>query len=149
MEEFTKDRYGADVLKVEVPVNMKFVEGTQAFAGEKAYYASGSDGPRSGAPRKSRRSRSSTCLPASATPSSPRRWSWPARPGTRFSGRPVRPRDVEGRYRGVREAGWDGLPGVAGRSGVKNIENVNAKLKTAQPWFEFYGAKSADELASK
>ena len=33
--------------------------------------------------------------------------------------------------------------------GVKNIENVNAKLKTARPWFEFYGAKSADELASK
>jgi hypothetical protein len=26
---------------------------------------------------------------------------------------------------------------------------VNAKLKTARPWFEFYGAKSADELASK
>ena len=33
--------------------------------------------------------------------------------------------------------------------GVKNIENVNAKLKTARPWFEFYGAKSADELATK
>src|SRR3954447_17513650 len=37
MEEFTKDQYGADVLKVEVPVNMKFVEGTKAFAGQKAY----------------------------------------------------------------------------------------------------------------
>ena len=31
--------------------------------------------------------------------------------------------------------------------GVKNIENVNAHLKAAHPWFEFYGAKSADELA--
>jgi tagatose 1,6-diphosphate aldolase len=31
--------------------------------------------------------------------------------------------------------------------GVKNIENVNARLKAAHPWFEFYGAKSADELA--
>ena len=30
---------------------------------------------------------------------------------------------------------------------MKNIENVNAGLKTAHPWFEFYGAKSADELA--
>ena len=30
--------------------------------------------------------------------------------------------------------------------GVKNIENVNARLKPAHPWFEFYGAKSADEL---
>src|SRR5690606_39756585 len=27
MEEFSKDRYGVDVMKVEVPVNMQFVEG--------------------------------------------------------------------------------------------------------------------------
>ena len=37
MREFGKDRYGVDVLKVEVPVNMKFVEGTKSFAGQKAY----------------------------------------------------------------------------------------------------------------
>src|SRR4051812_15536251 len=37
MREFTKDRYGVDVLKVEVPINMKFVEGTKAFAGSGAY----------------------------------------------------------------------------------------------------------------
>src|SRR5580704_11865072 len=33
MQEFTKERYGVDVLKVELPINMKFVEGTKAFAG--------------------------------------------------------------------------------------------------------------------
>lgn len=37
MEEFGKERYGVDVLKVEVPVQMEFVEGTAAFKGEKAY----------------------------------------------------------------------------------------------------------------
>lgn len=37
MAEFSKPRYGVDVLKVEVPVNMKFVEGTQAFSGTAAY----------------------------------------------------------------------------------------------------------------
>src|SRR5215211_5454154 len=37
MEEFSKLRYGVDVLKVEVPVNMKFVEGTRAFGGQAAY----------------------------------------------------------------------------------------------------------------
>src|SRR5437868_11642197 len=37
MEEFSKDRYGVDVLKVEIPVNMKFVEGAKSFAGQKAY----------------------------------------------------------------------------------------------------------------
>src|SRR5215467_13912513 len=37
MKEFSKDRYGVDVLKVEVPVNMKFVEGAKIYAGQKAY----------------------------------------------------------------------------------------------------------------
>jgi tagatose 1,6-diphosphate aldolase len=31
--------------------------------------------------------------------------------------------------------------------GVKNIENVNARLKPARPWYSFYGVKSADQLA--
>ena len=37
MAEFGKERYGVDVLKVEVPIEMAFVEGTRAFKGEKAY----------------------------------------------------------------------------------------------------------------
>jgi tagatose 1,6-diphosphate aldolase len=37
MAEFSKARYGVDVLKVEVPVEMSFVEGTRAYRGEKAY----------------------------------------------------------------------------------------------------------------
>src|ERR671938_117118 len=37
MREFTKDRYGVDVMKVEVPINMKYVEGAKAFGGQKAY----------------------------------------------------------------------------------------------------------------
>ena len=37
MAEFSKPRYGVDVLKVEVPVNMKFVAGTQSFGGQAAY----------------------------------------------------------------------------------------------------------------
>src|SRR6266404_8637855 len=34
MKEFSKDRYGVDVLKVEVPVNMKYVDGSKAYAGQ-------------------------------------------------------------------------------------------------------------------
>ncbi len=30
MAEFTKERYGVDVMKVEIPINMKFVEGAEA-----------------------------------------------------------------------------------------------------------------------
>src|SRR6201987_5002459 len=37
MAEFTKEKYGVDVLKVEVPINMKFVEGTKSYKGQKAY----------------------------------------------------------------------------------------------------------------
>lgn len=37
MAEFSKPQYGVDVLKVEVPVNMKYVEGTRAHSGETAY----------------------------------------------------------------------------------------------------------------
>lgn len=37
MAEFSRPRYGVDVLKVEVPVNMKFVAGTAAFSGTAAY----------------------------------------------------------------------------------------------------------------
>ena len=35
--EFTKDRYGVDVMKVEVPVNMKFVDGATSHTGQRAY----------------------------------------------------------------------------------------------------------------
>jgi tagatose 1,6-diphosphate aldolase len=37
MKEFSKDRYGVDVLKVEVPIVMEFVEGTKAYKGISAY----------------------------------------------------------------------------------------------------------------
>ncbi len=37
MSEFGKAKYNVDVLKVEVPVQMKFVAGTRAFGGEQAY----------------------------------------------------------------------------------------------------------------
>ena len=37
MAEFSKDRYGVDVMKVEIPVNMKFVEGTASYQGTKVY----------------------------------------------------------------------------------------------------------------
>ena len=35
--EFTRDRYGIDILKVEIPVNLRFVDGTQAFSGDEIY----------------------------------------------------------------------------------------------------------------
>ncbi len=37
MAEFSKPKYGVDVLKVEIPVNMQCVEGARAFGAAKAY----------------------------------------------------------------------------------------------------------------
>jgi tagatose 1,6-diphosphate aldolase len=146
MAEFTKDRYGVDVMKVEMPINMKFVEGTKAFGGQKAY-------SKEEALDHFRRTAEVATKPfiylsagvsnAEFTES----LELAAEAATRFSG------VLCGR------ATWkDGIP-VYGKQGakafhdwlesegVRNIENVNARLKPARPWFEFYGAKSADELA--
>jgi tagatose 1,6-diphosphate aldolase len=145
MEEFTKDRYGVDVMKVEVPINMKFVADANAFGGEKAY-------SKQEAMDHFRRAAGVATRPfiylsagvsnAEFTES----LELAAEAGTRFSG------VLCGR------ATWkDGIP-VYGKNGaaafrawlesegVKNIGNVNERLKPARPWFEFYGAKSADEL---
>lgn len=145
MAEFTKERYGADVLKVEVPVNMKFVEGARAFGGQKAY-------SKQEAMEHFRRAAGVSTRPfiyLSAGVSNAEfteALELAAEAGTRFSG------VLCGR------ATWkDGIPvygkqgGAAFRTwleseGVRNISNVNDHLKPARPWFEFYGAKSADEL---
>jgi tagatose 1,6-diphosphate aldolase len=39
MEEFSKHRYGVDVLKVELPINPAFVAGTRAFSGQGTAYS--------------------------------------------------------------------------------------------------------------
>jgi tagatose 1,6-diphosphate aldolase len=145
MQEFTKDRYGVDVMKVEVPVNLKFVEGTRAFGGQKVH-------TRQEAKDVFRRAADVATRPfiylsagvsnAEFTES----LELAGEAGTRFSG------VLCGR------ATWkDGISIYAKQGaaafrtwlqdqGVKNIENVNERLKPARPWFEFYGAKSADEL---
>lgn len=37
IEEFTQDKYGADALKLEVPISMAYTSGTRAYKGEQAY----------------------------------------------------------------------------------------------------------------
>ena len=145
MQEFTKDRYGVDVMKVEVPINMKYVEGSKSFGGTKAY-------TRDEAKDFFRRAADVATKPfiylsagvsnAEFTES----LELAAESGVRFSG------VLCGR------ATWkDGISvyakqgAVAFRKwleseGVRNINNVNASLAPAHPWFEFYGARSAGDL---
>ena len=146
MAEFTKDRYGVDVMKVEVPINMKFVEGTKAYGGEKAYTRDEAKQWFTKAATVATRPfiyLSAGVSNAEFTES----LELVAESGVKFSG------VLCGR------ATWkDGIP-VYGKqgaaafrqwlqtTGVANINNVNAALKAASPWFSFYGVNSADALA--
>jgi tagatose 1,6-diphosphate aldolase len=146
MEEFSRPQYGVDVLKVEVPVNMAFVAGTRACKGESAY-------TREEAKEHFRRAAAAAGQPfiyLSAGVSNDvfnETLELAAESGVNFSG------VLCGR------ATWkDGIP-VYGKKGigaledwladqgVKNIQNVNARLKAAKPWYTFYGALSPAALS--
>jgi tagatose 1,6-diphosphate aldolase len=146
MKEFTKDRYGVDVMKVEVPINMKYVESTKSYGGQKAY-------SKQEAMDHFRRAADVATRPfiyLSAGVSNAEfteALELAAEAGTKFSG------VLCGRATwkdGIAVYGKDGA--AAFRSwleseGVKNIQNVNRHLEPAHPWFTFYGAKSAEALA--
>jgi len=142
MEEFGKERYGVDVLKVEIPVNMKFVEGARSFAGQKAY-------TRQEALNWYRRCADVTAKPfiyLSAGVSNAEyieSLEFAAESGVKWNG------VLCGR------ATWkDGIAVYAKEGpqafrkwleteGVKNINNVNERLKAASPWYDKYGVKEA------
>jgi tagatose 1,6-diphosphate aldolase len=145
MAEFSKDRYGVDVLKVEVPINMKFVEGAKAFAGARAY---------------THDEAKKLFLDAAKAATKPFIYLSAGVSNAEFT-ESLAPASESGvRYAGVLcgRATWkDGIPVYAKQGpaafrawleskGVENIKNVNAALASASPWFSFYGATSADAL---
>jgi tagatose 1,6-diphosphate aldolase len=133
MAEFGKARYNVDVLKVEVPIEMSFVEGTRAFKGEKAY-------TRAEALQHFRDAEAMTHKPfiyLSAGVSNPvfiETLELAGESGTKYNG------VLCGR------ATWkDGIPIYATKgekafrdwletTGVENINNVNNALKSASSW---------------
>lgn len=145
MQEFTKDRYGVDVLKVEVPINMTYVEGTKTFGGQKAY-------TKQEAMDFFRRSADVTTKPfiyLSAGVSNnefTESLELAAEAGTRFSGVLCGRATWKDGIAVYGKQGPDAFKAWLLDKGVKNIQNVNDHLKPAHPWFAFYGAKSADEL---
>ncbi len=146
MAEFSKPHYSVDVLKVEAPVDMSFVEGTRAFKGAAAY-------TRQEAMRFFRESAAAAGRPfiyLSAGVSDDvfrETLELAAEAGTNFSG------VLCGR------ATWqDGIPLFAREGvqaleawledrGVKNIQALNALLATgAKPWWVMYGDKDDIEV---
>jgi tagatose 1,6-diphosphate aldolase len=148
MAQFTQDRYGVDVMKVEVPINMKFVEGAKAFSGAKAYTrqeAMGYFRDAAGVATKPFIYLSAGVSNAEFTES----LELAGESGVKFAG------VLCGR------ATWkDGIPVYAKQGveafrqwlktdGVKNINNVNDRLKAATPWFKFYGGKTEASVAAE
>jgi len=146
MAEFTKDRYGVDVLKVEVPINMKFVEGAKSFGGQKAY---------------TRDEAKQLFLKAAKAATRPFIYLSAGVSNAEFTEALALATESGVKYAGVLcgRATWkDGMPVYAKQGaaafrtwleteGVANIKNVNAALKSAVPWYSVYGATSAEALA--
>jgi tagatose 1,6-diphosphate aldolase len=146
VEEFSKPQYGVDVLKVEVPVNMAFLAGSKGWRGKSAY-------TREEAKEHFRRAAAAAKKPfiyLSAGVDNhifAEALELAAESGVNFSG------VLCGR------ATWkDGIPVYAKHGvkaledwlsdqGIKNIKNVNDRLKAAKPWFSSYGASFAAAFA--
>ena len=145
MREFSKDRYGVDVLKVEVPVNMAYAAGSQACQGDSVYSKQEAFGHFRAAAEAA--GRPFIYLSAGVTNDTfTESLEWAAEAGVSFSG------VLCGR------ATWqDAIPlyctkGVAALEdwlsgqGVENIGRINKRLEQATPWYRFYGADSAEDL---
>jgi tagatose 1,6-diphosphate aldolase len=146
MAEFTKDRYGVDVMKVEIPINMKFVEGAKSSAGGPAAY--------------SRDEAKRLFLDAAKVATKPFIYLSAGVSNAEFTESLALASESGVRFAGVLcgRATWkDGIPVYAKNGagafrkwleaqGVENINNVNAALAKASPWFSFHGVDSADGL---
>ncbi|MBV8205830.1 MAG: tagatose 1,6-diphosphate aldolase [Acidobacteria bacterium] len=138
MAEFTKDRYGVDVMKVEIPVNMKYVEGSRCYSGAAAY-------TRAEAMRH--------FLDAAGVATRPFIYLSAGVSNAEFTESLELAADSGVRFAGVLcgRATWkDGIPIYAKQGagafrkwleqeGVRNINNVNDRLKAATPWHSIYG----------
>jgi tagatose 1,6-diphosphate aldolase len=144
MAEFTKDRYGVDVMKVEVPINMKYVEGAKCYAGQKAY---------------SKQEAMNLFREAAHAATKPFIYLSAGVSNAEFTESLELAAEAGVKFNGVLcgRATWkEGIPIYAKQGadafrkwlqneGVKNINNVNDKLKAATPWFDMYGVQA--ELA--
>lgn len=146
--EFSKPEYRVDVLKVEIPVQLDFVEGTKAFKGTKAY-------SKTEAMEHSRRAAKAAQKPfiyLSAGVSNAQfleSLELAAEAGTDFNGVLCgRATWKEGIPVYARE-GLKALEEWLAEVGVKNIQALNERLKAATPWFKKFGAASAEELQKK
>src|ERR1700722_11747233 len=140
MQEFSKARYNVDVLKVEVPIVMEFVEGTKAFKGEAAY---------------SRKQAMQLFLDAAAVTTKPfiylsagvsnpvfiETLELAGESGVDFNGVLCGRATWKDGIKIYAEKGGKAFEAWLKDEGVKNISNVNDALKAATPWYSIYGVQ--------
>ncbi len=141
MQEFSQARYGVDILKVEVPVTMTYVEGTATFKGNKAY-------DRKEAMRLFQESAAVARVPfiyLSAGVSDDvfrETIELATEAGTPFSGVLCGRATWQDGIPVYATKGYDALVDWLSDRGVKNITALNQVLaKGAKPWWDFYGGR--------
>ncbi len=149
MEEFSKLRYLVDVLKVEVPVNMKYVEGSRAYAGKSAY-------TQADAMRLFRSAASAASKPfiyLSAGVSNEvflETLELASQAGTSFAGVLCGRATWQEGIPVYGQQGTDALVRWLETTGVDNIEALNRVLALgAKPWWAAYGGKENIELVDQ
>jgi tagatose 1,6-diphosphate aldolase len=146
MEEFSKPEYGVDILKVEVPVNMTYVEGTSTFGGQKAYSRAEAKAlfqEAAGVAKKP-----FIYLSAGVSDEVFRETlALAAEAGTPFSGVLCGRATWQDGIPVYAKQGYDALVAWLEDRGVKNINALNEVLsKGAKPWWNFYGGKDNIEV---
>lgn len=146
MAEFSKPEYGVDVLKVEAPVNMSYVEGASTFKGIAAY-------SRAEAMEHFREAASAAQKPfiyLSAGVSDEvfrETLELAAEAGTPFSGVLCGRATWQDGIPVFATGGYDALIEWLEDRGVQNIMALNQVLaKGAKPWWDFYGGKDNIEI---
>ena len=147
MAEFSKPRYGVDVMKVEIPVNMKFVEGATSFTGQKVYTKAEAiaNFQRAAAAAKKPFIYLSAGVGNAEFAES---LELAGESGVQFSGVLCGRATWKDGISLYATQGVDAFRAWLKTEGIKNIGNVNERLAAARSWFEIYGVSSADELVT-
>ena len=133
VEEFSKPEYSVDLLKIEVPLQMRFVPGTSLFCGEQAYSrAAGQQIFRS---IDSATSKPYVYLSAGVTNEQfVETLEFAIESGSQFNGVLCGRATWQDGVRVYAQHGANALEDWLNTSGVENVSRVNRLLKVVQPW---------------
>ena len=143
--EFSKPEYHVDVLKIEIPVNLQYIEGTRSYKGPAAYScAEALDHYRRAADAAKR-----PFIFLSAGVSNDQfleSLEMAAEAGVRFNGVLCGRATWQEGIPLFAKQGREALEKWLADTGVRNIKALNKRLAPASPWFASYGVDSADKL---